>query len=69
MVKEGPRTTTDDRIKIAVNPLSANVPSSISSNREPVSNLTDSTGLQRRKQAFPKKQPDDGITIAGSPLR
>jgi hypothetical protein len=45
-----------------------NADSSIRPNREPLSNLTDSTGLQTWKLPVPKKKTEDGIKIDCNPL-
>jgi hypothetical protein len=63
------KTTTDDGIKIDLNPLPENALSSIRSNREPLSNITDSSDLHHMKLDFPKETTEDGITTDLNPLQ
>jgi hypothetical protein len=44
-------------------PLFMNVDSSIRSNREPLSNVTDSSDSHQQKLSLPKTTTDDGIKI------
>jgi hypothetical protein len=55
-------------ITIDVNALPENAASSIRSNREPLSNITDSSDLHSRKHPLPKTTTEDGITIDFNPL-
>jgi hypothetical protein len=55
-------------IKIDFNPLARNAHSSIRSNREPLSNVTDSSDLHHMKLDFPKTTTEDGIKIDFNPL-
>jgi hypothetical protein len=64
----GPKTTTEDGIKIDFNPLPENANSSIRSNLEPLSNVTDSSDLQSEKLLGPKTTTEDGIKIDFNPL-
>jgi hypothetical protein len=57
-----PKTTTEDGIKIDFNPLPENADSSIRSNREPLSNVTDSSDLHPEKLDLPKTT-EDGTKI------
>jgi hypothetical protein len=68
-----PETTTEDGIKIDFNPFPENADSSIRSNREPFSNVTDSSDVQQEKLPsktsdptklnLPKTTTEDGISI------
>jgi hypothetical protein len=59
---------TDAGITIDFSPLSRNAVSSIRSNREPLSKVTDRRDAQRKKLDFPKSVTDDGISIDVKPV-
>jgi hypothetical protein len=63
-----PKTTTEDGITIDFNPLPKNADSSIRSNREPLSNVTDSSDSHQAKLPLPKTTTEDGIKIDFNPL-
>jgi hypothetical protein len=62
-----PKTTTEDGISIDFNLLLENADSSIRSNREPLSNVTDSSDLHQKKLSLPKTTTEDGKTMDCSP--
>jgi hypothetical protein len=61
------KTTTDDGISIDLNPLLENAHSSIRSNREPLSNVTDSSDLRQQKRDLPNITTEDGTKMDRSP--
>jgi hypothetical protein len=63
-----PETISPDGMSIDLNPLSRNADSSIRSNREPLSNVIDSSDLHLEKLHLPKTTTEDGITIDFNPL-
>jgi hypothetical protein len=58
-----PKTTTDEGIKIDLNSFRTNANASIPSNREFLSNVTDSSDLQELKHEDLTTITDDGTTI------
>jgi hypothetical protein len=63
-----PKTTTEDGIEIDFKPFQENEDFSIRSNREPLSNRTDSSDHQLEKLCLPKTTTEDGISIEVNPL-
>jgi hypothetical protein len=63
-----PKTTTEDGIKIDFNPLLENADSSILSNREPFSNVTDPSDSHSQKLLSHKTATEDGIKTDFNPL-
>jgi hypothetical protein len=63
-----PSDSTDDGITISVSPLTQNANSSIRTNFDSDSNVTDESDLQHQKQYSPSDSTDDGITRSVSPL-
>jgi hypothetical protein len=49
--------------------LPSNIPLSIRSNREPLSNVTDLSNTHTQKLSLPKTTTEDGISIDFNPLR
>jgi hypothetical protein len=62
------KTIDHDGIKINLSPVLANAASSIRSNHEFGSNVTDRRNEQEEKHEGPKTRTDDGITIDFKPL-